>query len=957
MTTSSQPDDDGILPTDIDPDQIFIAREWQIDLFEIYLGRWLKDVSLPMQGEQVVAPPSPDKRLQNLLVLLYGRGGFGKSTLLKRYHKLVKGYQNLLVSDIVNWEFAIGNGRSLFRIPQSTNVDSIKYFELLRSRLAEALGKHPEEFKEYQAAVKLVEEAKKQVSRAFENIKQDDHFAWARKIISEELLAAVRQFVPMTAPILSNDKIAGPLKEGIDSGLKFTSEQLGLLYVKLHDRVGRTFADYLEPERPLGFALGRDLERWSRNYPLLIFFDTYEEVDEADGLLRLVMAASGRRVCWSLAGRDNLWAGMEQRKRSLEKIYGYKEITLPNRALAVDFNAEGIGAFTTTDILEYFTQLTQKISRYAPQPSVTEEVAEQILEVTQGVPLAVRIAAELFLKTGDLETVTKRIEGKQEIVDEMVQRYLFHTHDDQQERSRLYGLALLRRPDNTSAVAAALELSLKQAETSYNAELRRLQQHYSFIFNEKGLPSLHQEVRYFLRLWLLKNCNEPEILAVNERLKKAHEMTLAELEKRYVNGDLRERLEDEEWVNVYLDLAEQQFWLSANEGVICILPFMLAAAIYQRDINEEAAYMGTFFETRISGSYLNWWQWANQSLTYTNSHNPGDKELAGLTNLAQLVNRRCPVFPPPLPPYQGELEAAMWWRMAEAYEGVETLKALEGYGKALPRLYPGTEIAAQTYLQLAHVFYNEKQYDRSLSLLDKAMGLKPDYAEAYNERGSVYADLNQREQAIADYTKALEIDQINTTAYYRRAEMYYKLKQYALSIEDYSSLLELYPRDISSYHDRASAYVSLHRYKEALDDYTKALNINPQSAHLYEDRATVYLKMKKYQQAIEDCEHAIKLARRSTRAFLFRGLTYLAQFNIEQAMKDFDYASTLEFRSPWSYASKGLLHIRRDEFEPAVANFTEAIAQESFNNKGESAESARHVLPLPWREAEGYRRS
>jgi hypothetical protein len=74
------------------------------------------------------------------------------------------------------------------------------------------------------------------------------------------------------------------------------------------------------------------------------------------------MGAAGLRVGWVLAGRDNLWGGSEQRKRSIAKEYGYKEIVPADRALAVDFNVGGVGGFTLSDIKDYFEQLCQRVS-------------------------------------------------------------------------------------------------------------------------------------------------------------------------------------------------------------------------------------------------------------------------------------------------------------------------------------------------------------------------------------------------------------------------------------------------------------------------------------------------------------------------------------------------------------------------------------------------------------------
>src|SRR5437660_8783356 len=150
------PQDDSLLPIDFDLSQIFIGRQQQLDLFSIYLERWQKQVSVSTTQPTII--PSPNENIQGLVVLLHGRGGFGKSTLLKHYHRLALEYRGKLsVSKIVDWEFAAQGKRALFNLPPEEVVDAPQYFILLRNQLAKALNKRPEGFKEYQLAVQAVQ--------------------------------------------------------------------------------------------------------------------------------------------------------------------------------------------------------------------------------------------------------------------------------------------------------------------------------------------------------------------------------------------------------------------------------------------------------------------------------------------------------------------------------------------------------------------------------------------------------------------------------------------------------------------------------------------------------------------------------------------------------------------------------------------------------------------------------
>src|SRR6266487_3611840 len=862
MTSHTPPEDSRLPSLGFDLSSIFIGREQQLDLFHLYLDRWQKLMKSTLSNTDTLmtAAPSPNNKIQGLVVLLYGRGGFGKSTLLNRYDAIAREPErHLIVSKTVDWEFAIEGKRSVFNPAPGQEVDAAEYFRVLYGQLATVLVKRPDDFKEYQKAVTDVQEARKQASRVLESMQQDDRYAGLRKLSIDGLVTLVRALDPTPATaLLDNEKV----KQGIDEGVKIGADQLAHVYTKLRDNLGHKLSDYLEPALKLGLSLGHDLTRFARDYPLVIFFDTYEEIDEADKLLRTVIGAAGTRVGWVLAGRDNLWAGSEQRKRSLDVEYGYKEIVLADRGLAIDFNTGGIGAFTLSDIVDYYSQLREMVRFEPPLPAVTEVEAAQILELTQGVPLAVKIAAGLYLETTDLSTITEKADGKRTVVEEMVRRYLLHTRADQDERARLCGLALLRRADEPAGIAAALELSPEQARTSYEAELSRLHRRYSFIFTEKAQPSLHQEVDYFLRLWLLEHRRDPEIVAVNERLKEAHETALKKIEDHRQYSDLKERFEDEEWAGIYLDLTEQQFWLDPAEGVRYSLPFMITAAIYRRDANEEIETIGNFFEVILRQPYSNWWRWAAQSLVYNSSRNPSQEELAGLQELTKLANQRRLIFPQILPDCREELEAALWWRLGEAYLDKDDNKALEWYERALAQLDKEIELreaAAEACYEVGKRLSSEKKYTESIRYLNQAVELKPDYAWAYIVRGIVFDDLKKYQRGIQDYDQAIELDPNYALAYYNRGNTYSKLKQYERANDDYNRAIELDPKDAWAFGSRGQAYSSLEQYERAIQDFDRAIELDPKYAWAFGHRGFAYLWLKKIEQARADYHLAREL--------------------------------------------------------------------------------------------------
>ncbi len=856
MNSHTLPDGSSPFPNEIDLSDIFIGREQQLDQFRFYLERWRR-LAATATIPDLKAAPSPNDKIQGFVALLHGRGGFGKSTLLKRYREIALEYSDdIQVSDLIDWEFAAQERRALFNPAQRDVIDAYQYFSFMRDQLALAFGRPRTDFKEYQVAVRAVDNAKKQAQGVLKGLQQDDRYAWLGSLPGEIVLALI-QSVPVVKnlPLLKDDAIAKAVSNAANAGVTIGVEQVTQVWTRLYERLGDDLSDYLDAPWRLGKAIGYDLAQFARKRPILIFFDTYEEIDEGDKLLQMIMGAAGGRVGWVIAGRDNLWAGVGQRRRSLEVEYGYRDLVLPDRRMVIDFSADGVGDFTSSDIEEYFTQLSRKALRPA-LPAVSEKDAVHIRDVTGGVPLAVKIAAGLYLESQDLALITESLDGKREIVDQMVERYLLHTRTNPADRTGLYGLALLRRPDEQRALAAALDVP-----DHYDVELARLHRRYGFIFTKQEQPALHQEVRHFLRLWLLQHrTSSPEIMRVISRLREALFTSFQELEAQRHYASLRERLEDEQWRGLYLDLTEQQFWLDPAEGVAYVLPFMFAASVYQREANRVARTIGEFFQATLVQPYRKQWDWANQSLVYSTSRNPLPEELSGLIDVVRLASQNKVAFFPPMPPFQEELEAAVWWRLGEAYRGKSPNKCVYWYEKALGRLLHEEDLheaLAEAKLDREHAA-TEEEADEG-DLLQQAAPTLPEGTPDTHDGAAGGTTTSNSQRTMAELDRALERNPKSVHTYAQRGEAYAARKEYRRAIADFDRALELARQDASLYAKRGEAYLLLREYRRAIADFDRALELAPQDASLYARRGEAYLLLREYRRALVDFDRTLEL--------------------------------------------------------------------------------------------------
>jgi tetratricopeptide (TPR) repeat protein/S1-C subfamily serine protease len=170
------------------------------------------------------------------------------------------------------------------------------------------------------------------------------------------------------------------------------------------------------------------------------------------------------------------------------------------------------------------------------------------------------------------------------------------------------------------------------------------------------------------------------------------------------------------------------------------------------------------------------------------------------------------------------------------------------------------------YYNRSLIYGNQKQWDKALLDLDRAIGLKPNYFKAYYNRGNVYYAKQKWKKALADYDRVISL--INTS-------------------------FDLKPEYASAYLNRGLLHKRLNQYDRALTDYNEALRINPNYLQAYLNRGALYGKQKQWHQAFADYDRAIVLDKSNAEAYTGRGLVRFKMNDKQGAIADLRQAQQL----------------------------------------------------------------
>lgn len=169
---------------------------------------------------------------------------------------------------------------------------------------------------------------------------------------------------------------------------------------------------------------------------------------------------------------------------------------------------------------------------------------------------------------------------------------------------------------------------------------------------------------------------------------------------------------------------------------------------------------------------------------------------------------------------------------------------------------------------------------------DKAIEIKPDFAKGYTFRGAVKEDLGQNAAAIADYDKAIQITPDDAVVYYFRGMAKETLKQYFAAISDFDKAIQLKPDFAEVYHSRGESKVFLGQYFAAISDFDKAIQLNPDNAEVYYNRGSVRLLLNQYRTAISDFNKAIRLKPDYATVYVSRGISKHKLGHTSEAKRD-----------------------------------------------------------------------
>ncbi|WP_333397292.1 tetratricopeptide repeat protein [Microcoleus sp. N9_A1] len=209
--------------------------------------------------------------------------------------------------------------------------------------------------------------------------------------------------------------------------------------------------------------------------------------------------------------------------------------------------------------------------------------------------------------------------------------------------------------------------------------------------------------------------------------------------------------------------------------------------------------------------------------------------------------------------------AGAHWNLGKVYQQHGNIEAAIACFKRTSELNPQL-VGADFHFNLGNRLFSQGKREEAIESYEKAIAIKPDWAEAYGNIGSARSQQGNLDAAIAYYQKAVALKPQLEVLHFNIANSFLQQNKYDEAITNYRNTLKIKPDWPEVHANLGSCFSMQGRLEEALVSYQQALALKPNWAEVY-CRMGHIQKQDKPLEAIAHFEKAIQCNSKYSEAY------------------------------------------------------------------------------------------
>jgi tetratricopeptide (TPR) repeat protein len=137
------------------------------------------------------------------------------------------------------------------------------------------------------------------------------------------------------------------------------------------------------------------------------------------------------------------------------------------------------------------------------------------------------------------------------------------------------------------------------------------------------------------------------------------------------------------------------------------------------------------------------------------------------------------------------------------------------------------QTTAEEFYRRGDARFRTRDIDGAISDLDRAIELKPDYAQAHAARSRLRLMKGQLDAALTDLDRAIQLDPTQAAAYAERGRMRMMRNDLDGALADFDGAIARGHRSDEVYGARAHLKLMVRKFEQAINDFTVAISLRP----------------------------------------------------------------------------------------------------------------------------------
>jgi tetratricopeptide (TPR) repeat protein len=239
--------------------------------------------------------------------------------------------------------------------------------------------------------------------------------------------------------------------------------------------------------------------------------------------------------------------------------------------------------------------------------------------------------------------------------------------------------------------------------------------------------------------------------------------------------------------------------------------------------------------------------------------------------------------------------------------------------KAIRTVANGAQRGPDALYADAVALWRERRRDEAIQLMDEALRLKPDFADALCMGGYMLSEYGKPEPAMRFYRRALEFDASLVVAHLNFGKLLFAAGRFLEALASFSEATILAPPNPDAWCSRAGALRELGRLEESIEAAERALELRHDFPEAAINLGNALLKLDRSHEALEAYLKASAPGPCQAKALLGQGLALRSLGRFSEAMAAFDGATALGSRE--AVAGRGCLMLTLGDFENGLEGY------------------------------------